>query len=205
VVSITPRLAFVLSGGHWLILLAVIGLSGCASWPEENGGQSSSSSGGGWLNWSGPVVDSREVASRGVLNWPDGPEERGPSRPDVSVESEVLAAAIEMKGRPYRLGASGPRAFDCSGLVHYAYRQAGINVPRTTSRQFREARHVDRDQMRQGDVIFFAVDGISISHVAIYAGAGEFIHSPSPGSRVSRANLNDGYWSSRFAGVGRFQ
>jgi cell wall-associated NlpC family hydrolase len=111
---------------------------------------------------------------------------------------------VAVKGRPYRLGASGPNAFDCSGLVRFAHRQAGIDVPRTTTRQYRAARPVDRRNMSEGDVIFFAVDGISISHVGLYAGNGRFIHSPSPGSRVSWASLDNSYWASRFAGAGRF-
>ena len=189
---------------RWLpILIVLVLLSACANWPEE--GTSSAGSGGGWLNWPGPVVDSRDVSRSSTLRWPEGPEDPGfPERNGRGFSSPVLQAAVGVKGRPYRLGASGPNAFDCSGLVHYAHQQAGISVPRTTSRQYREARPVDRNSMREGDVIFFAVDGISISHVALYAGNGRFIHSPSPGSRVSWASLDNSYWSSRFAGVGRF-
>jgi cell wall-associated NlpC family hydrolase len=187
------------------IVLLLIALSpACASWPEE-GAQGSNSSGGGWLNWPGPVVDSRDVSRSGTLSWPEGPEASGlPERNGGRFSSPILQAAVSVKGRPYRLGASGPNAFDCSGLVHYAHQQAGISVPRTTSRQYRAARPVDRRNMSEGDVIFFAVDGISISHVGLYAGNGRFIHSPSPGSRVSWASLDNSYWSSRFAGVGRF-
>ncbi|MCP1727162.1 cell wall-associated NlpC family hydrolase [Natronospira proteinivora] len=195
-----PRFTWMLSALAGMALLAA-----CASWPEGQGGQSGGE-GGGLLNWPGPVVDSREVARSGALSWPEGPEAEAP--PSMPAEpgdgSAVVQAALSVKGRPYRLGANGPRAFDCSGLVEYAYRQAGIQVPRTTTRQFREAQPVDRTNMREGDVIFFAVDGISISHVGIYGGNGRFLHSPSPGSRVSWASLEKQYWASRFAGVGRF-
>ncbi|MEA5444478.1 C40 family peptidase [Gammaproteobacteria bacterium AB-CW1] len=191
---------------RWLpLLIAGLMLTGCANWPEEEG--ASAGNGGGWLNWSGPVVDSRDVARSSLLSWPSGPEGDevdADFTPRVG-QSAVVDAALAVKGRPYRLGANGPGAFDCSGLIQFAHREVGIDVPRTTSRQFREARPVQRDDMGPGDVIFFAVDGISISHVGLYAGDGRFLHAPSPGSTVSWASLDNGYWASRFAGVGRFR
>lgn len=160
----------------------------------------------GWLSWSGPVVDSEQVArSGGALSWPDGPETTEPPPGGGNgFSSPVVEAAVEVRGRPYRLGANGPDRFDCSGLVQYAYGQAGMQVPRTTSQQFRRARHVDQNRMRPGDIIFFAVDGIRVSHVGLYAGDDRFIHSPSPGKSVSWASLDNDYWASRFAGAGRF-
>ncbi|MDQ2068570.1 C40 family peptidase [Natronospira bacteriovora] len=189
----------------FLLLPCLLALLACASWPEEEGA-SSSGNGGGWLNWPGPVVDSHEVSRNRALSWPDGPESDAPSGENGAggFSTPVLQAALQVKGRPYRLGAAGPNAFDCSGLVQYAHRRAGIDVPRTTTRQFRSARPVDRGQLREGDVIFFAVDGISISHVGLYGGEGRFLHSPSPGRTVSWASLENGYWASRFAGAGRF-
>jgi len=191
----------------WLGLVLLFGMmAACASWPE-GAGQQRQSEGGGMLNWPGPVVDSREVARSGALSWPDGPSMESPSPDPSGRESDhpIVKAALGVKGRPYRLGATGPEAFDCSGLVQYAHKQAGISIPRTTTRQFRQASPVDRSAMSPGDVVFFAVDGISISHVGLYAGEGRFIHSPSPGSSVSWAQLDENYWSSRFAGAGRFQ
>lgn len=188
---------------HLMILLFLTGLAGCVSW-EENPPRERVQN--GWLSWAGPVVDSREVArSGGALSWPDGPEAGGEEAPrEHDFRTEIVRAAVAVRGRPYRLGANGPRAFDCSGLIQYAYRQAGIQIPRDTSRQFRQAHAVDPDDMREGDVIFFAIDGIRVSHVGLYAGDGRFLHSPSPGKRVSWANLDNDYWASRFAGVGRF-
>jgi cell wall-associated NlpC family hydrolase len=161
-------------------------LSACASWPEGEGDAS----------------HDRPVGSA-WLSWPDGPEASAPAN-DVGVASPVISAAKGVLGAPYRWGGNDPAGFDCSGLIYYAHRQAGHNgVPRTTREQYRKSRPVSRQEMRAGDLVFFAIDGLRVTHVGLYAGNGRFIHSPSPGSRVSWASLEDGYWSGRFAGAGR--
>jgi murein DD-endopeptidase len=116
----------------------------------------------------------------------------------------VVAAAAGMLGAPYRYGGSTPRGFDCSGLVYYAHHQVGIPVPRTTGAQLDRARPVPLVDVRPGDVLFFELDGRKVSHVGIYAGAGNFIHAPSSGKSVSYASLRSAFWSSRLTGAGRF-
>ncbi len=118
---------------------------------------------------------------------------------------KVIAAAIKMLGVPYRYGGTSPRrGFDCSGLVQYAHRQAGLNVPRTTGQQYRAVIPVPRAALQPGDLVFFRIRGPRyISHVGIYLGNGEFIHAPSTGKRVSIANLNDHYWRRHYAAGGR--
>jgi cell wall-associated NlpC family hydrolase len=130
-----------------------------------------------------------------------------PSRavdPGVYDGDAVVAAAAGVVGAPYRYGGSSPRGFDCSGLVYYAHRQAGISVPRTTQAQLRRARPVSLDQLRNGDLLFFELEGKKVSHVGIYAGAGRFIHAPSSGKRVSYANWQSPFWRNRMMGAGRF-
>lgn len=130
-----------------------------------------------------------------------------PSRPvDLGRDTgdAVVAAADGVVGAPYRFGGSSPRGFDCSGLVHYAHRLAGIPVPRSTGAQMRRARSVLLDDLRAGDVLFFKLEGNKVSHVGIYAGTGSFIHAPSSGKSVSYASLRSVYWSSRLIGAGRF-
>ena len=116
----------------------------------------------------------------------------------------VVAAAQGVVGVPYRYGGRTPRGFDCSGLVYYAYRQAGRAVPRTTRDQLHQARPVGLDELRAGDLLFFELDGKKVSHVGIYAGAGSFIHAPSTGKTVSYGNLRSAFWSSRLVRAGRF-
>jgi hypothetical protein len=100
----------------------------------------------------------------------------------------VLAAARSRLGAPYRWGASGPDAFDCSGLVGWAYRQAGIALPRTAAQQWLAGPHVPYALARPGDLLFWAYDPTApgfIDHVALYVGDGMMIVAPHTGELVS--------------------
>jgi cell wall-associated NlpC family hydrolase len=115
----------------------------------------------------------------------------------------VLQAAESRLGAPYRYGGAGPDAFDCSGLVTYAYRQLGVFVPRTAAGQFAAATPVPRGDLRPGDLVFFRLGGREVSHVGIYAGDDRFVHAPQSGGQVRMASLDDDYFRQRFAGAGR--
>ncbi len=121
---------------------------------------------------------------------------------DVAVGEQIAVQALAMTGKPYRYGGSGPTAFDCSGLVHYAHRQVGIQVPRTTAQQYRHAKRVPRSDLRAGDLVFFRIQG-KLSHVGLYTGDGRFVHAPSSGRSVSIAHLDNPYWRKRLVGAGR--
>jgi cell wall-associated NlpC family hydrolase len=110
-----------------------------------------------------------------------------------------------MVGTPYLYGGASPRGFDCSGLVYYSYRKAGITVPRTSGEQYRQSERVTLSDLRPGDLVFFRLSRNKPSHVGIYAGSGRFIHAPSGGKRVSYASLTDSYWEARVIGAGRIQ
>lgn len=111
--------------------------------------------------------------------------------------------AAQLIGKPYRYGGNTPAGFDCSGLVQYSYRRAGIEVPRSTGEQLKEARSIARDELRKGDLLFFDQEGKRSSHVAIYLGNDTFIHAPSSGKRVRRDRLGDPYWRKHFFGARR--
>jgi len=109
--------------------------------------------------------------------------------------------ALRQIGHPYRYGAAGPKAFDCSGLVYWSYRHAGFSVPRTSSAQAAHSRHIPKSHLRTGDFMFFS-DGGGVYHVGIFLrwhkGHAIMLHSPKPGQRVQRAVP----WTSRwFAGT----
>lgn len=93
----------------------------------------------------------------------------------------AVAAARRLLGAPYVWGAAGPDAFDCSGLMQYAYAQAGVALPRTSQEQMNAGTRVPLDQARPGDLIIYRSDA---SHVAMYVGGGRVIHAPYPGARV---------------------
>ena len=115
----------------------------------------------------------------------------------------ALLAAESRIGTPYRYGGSGPDAFDCSGLVAYAYQQAGVALPRTAAQQYALARPLPRAELRPGDLVFFRWSGREVSHVGIYAGDGKFVHAPQTGGQVRTANLDDEWYRERYAGSGR--
>jgi len=83
-------------------------------------------------------------------------------------------------------GSSGTNVtgFDCSGLVLYAYAQAGISMPRTAAAQFAASEPVTPGQMRPGDLVFYGSSAASIHHVGIYVGGGWIINAPKPGTNV---------------------
>lgn len=114
----------------------------------------------------------------------------------------VASIAQEQIGVPYRFGGSTPSGFDCSGLVHYAYAGAGVDVPRTTSALWQASRTVALAEARPGDVLFFDIDG-KPSHVGIYLGDGFFVHAPSSGKRVNTLRLDSSWYRDRLLRVGR--
>lgn len=115
----------------------------------------------------------------------------------------VLQVAESRIGAPYRYGGAGPDAFDCSGLVSYAYGQLGVAVPRTAAQQFAAAAPLQRDELRPGDLVFFRLQSRGVSHVGIYAGGNRFVHAPQSGGHVRMATLDDEYFRNRYAGAGR--
>ncbi len=117
----------------------------------------------------------------------------------------VIDTARNMLGSPYRYGGINPRGFDCSGLVSYAYRQAGIQVPRTSAEQYRYAQKVALDKLQPGDLLFFRLSPPKVSHVGIYDRNGRFIHAPASGQSVSYAHLDTPYWRKHLIGAGRFR
>ncbi|MCY1138232.1 C40 family peptidase [Actinoplanes sp. Pm04-4] len=101
---------------------------------------------------------------------------------------KVVAFARAQKGKPYKYGARGPGAFDCSGLAGYAYGKVGLKLPRTAQAQYQAARKISKAAARPGDLVFW-VSGSRAYHVAVYAGAGQVWHAPKPGDRVKLAKI----------------
>jgi peptidoglycan DL-endopeptidase CwlO len=98
-----------------------------------------------------------------------------------TVGAQALQAALTKRGDPYVWGAAGPSAFDCSGLVVWAYAQEGITLPHFTGDQWNSGMHVSRSDLEPGDLVFFYPD---ISHVGIYLGDGLMVDAPDFGETV---------------------
>ena len=117
---------------------------------------------------------------------------------------QIVQEARKYLGTPYQYGGNKPSGFDCSGLVEYSHKKLGISIPRSTHTQLKQARRVSKGKLQPGDLVFFRLQGKKVSHVGIYAGNNEFIHSPSTGKKVSYASLDNPYWKKHLIAGGRF-
>jgi cell wall-associated NlpC family hydrolase len=112
----------------------------------------------------------------------NGPGEDGPvDIVGTGAGVEALRAAATRLGKPYVWGASGPNSFDCSGLTSWAFNQAGVTLPRSSSAQSSVGRSVSWSDMQPGDLVFYYSP---VSHVGIYAGGGKMINAPQSGDVV---------------------
>jgi cell wall-associated NlpC family hydrolase len=128
---------------------------------------------------------------------------------------EAVRYARAQLGKPYQFGAPvdltdpSPAAFDCSGLVQWAYGQAGLQLPRTAEAQYRATRRLAYDQLQPGDLVFFCCDPdqpwTRVSHVGIYVGSGQMLDAPAPGRpvRLEPVWLNDYIGGGRLVEAGR--
>ncbi|POG43359.1 hypothetical protein BV881_32365 [Streptomyces sp. ZL-24] len=120
-----------------------------------------------------------------------GHAERAAPRSSVAAPNSRAGRAIAFAhgaiGKPYVWGATGPNAFDCSGLTQAAWRAAGVSLPRTTYTQINAGQRVSRSQLAPGDLVFFYS---GISHVGLYIGGGQMIHAPRPGAPVRIAPID---------------
>jgi cell wall-associated NlpC family hydrolase len=103
--------------------------------------------------------------------------------------ARVIAQAKRLVGKPYRYGASGPRAFDCSGFTRYVYRRAiGAKLPHKAHLQQRWGRPVARSKAQPGDLIVFRRGSYGY-HAAIYAGNGYMYDAPGRGRKVGKHKI----------------
>ncbi len=124
----------------------------------------------------------------------------------VSVRaSDLVVNALSFLGVRYRYGGDSARTgFDCSGFVQHVYQVTlGLVLPRNAASQSRVGEKVPESQLRPGDLVFFNTLRRAFSHVGIYIGNGEFIHSPRPGQSVRIESLDAPYWARRFDGARR--
>ena len=118
--------------------------------------------------------------------------------------AQILAEAKKYLGTPYVYGGASPSGFDCSGFVYYVLKQLGYSPYRTPADQYKMGTYVAKSDLQPGDIVFFAGTYASgISHVGIYAGNGQFIHSPNSRSTVSYSDLTSGYWAEHYYGARR--
>jgi len=124
---------------------------------------------------------------------------------EVRNRGDALANfALSMRGTRYRFGGATPDGFDCSGLVFYAHRHFGVDVPRTSRSQSEEAESVKPRKLKRGDLVFFKIDSSRVNHVGIYIGKHRFVHAPGAGKPVTVSSLDEEFYEETFVAAGRF-
>ena len=124
-----------------------------------------------------------------------------PNRAQNVVRS-ILRAAYSVIGTPYVFGGTSPYGFDCSGFTQYAFKRAGVYLPRTADSQFYYGKRVSMNQLRPGDLVFYTTYEPGASHCGIYVGNGNFIHAGTS-TGVTVASAFTGYWGARYYGACR--
>lgn len=127
------------------------------------------------------------------------------------VVRRMLTEAAKYRGRPYRSGATGPRAFDCSGYTSYIYRLMGYSLPRTSGEQYKVGKKVNRNELMPGDLVFFSrpATGKSVGHVGIVYSVDKennnftFIHASTSRGVIIDNFSSSGYFIKRYIGAKR--
>lgn len=116
----------------------------------------------------------------------------------TSIKAKAYSTGKAQLGDPYKYGAAGPNAFDCSGLIYYSYKKNGKTLPRVAQSQYNKSKHISKANRQVGDLVFFGSTG-NIYHVGFYAGNGKVLHAPKPGRDVKYEKI----WTSQVH-YGRF-
>jgi cell wall-associated NlpC family hydrolase len=138
---------------------------------------------------------------RVAIGWPAAPSTPAIRR-SVPGAARAVAFAMGQRGKPYRWGAEGPHAYDCSGLTWAAWRAAGVAIPRTAAGQLAGLPRV-RGQLRPGDLVIYRTAGPTRRHVAMVVGAGRMVEAPGQGVPVRSTSLRPSYLGAVRPGDGR--
>ncbi|EOD69856.1 NlpC/P60 family protein [Amycolatopsis vancoresmycina] len=140
-------------------------------------------------------IDQIEAQSRNLSSADKAAQkDTGGAAPNVKAPTAAAQAAVNAAlsklGSAYVWGATGPSTFDCSGLMQWAYKQAGITLPRTSSAQAGFGTPVSRDQLQPGDLVAYYSP---VSHIGMYIGDGKMVHAPTSGDVVKISPLMSEY------------
>ena len=117
-----------------------------------------------------------------------------------TVGQRAAKIALTAVGVPYRWGGSSPRpGFDCSGLVYWAYRRIGVELPHSSYALYGQGRRVALSRVRRGDLLFF----YGLGHVGMYVGRGRMVHAPHSGALVEVVSLSRSHYGARIMGARR--
>jgi len=126
-----------------------------------------------------------------------GPKKVRIPEPLSETRTNVVRTAIDLLGKSYKNGGRGPDAFDCSGLVYYAYKKSGLSLPVTAEEQGRSGVEVSREATLPGDLVIFKIK--RDFHVGIVLNDREFVHA-SKSRGVAIDDLSLPYWTKSLKG-----
>jgi len=142
---------------------------------------------------------------------PVAPKESPDISQPKSVKNEKDMGAIAARtaerfvGIPYRWGGENVvDGLDCSGFVRAVYNLCGISIPRTSRDQYKAGGPVTKDNLQDGDLVFFGSSEEQINHVGIYVGSGRFVHAPRRGEDIRVTSVDESYFEKRFIGARRY-
>lgn len=164
---------------------------------------------GNYKERSEAIAEAAKLREQGIIAdfYIVAPQEYSISRIDQAhsgdLRNELVQTALRYLGIPYRWGGvTDEDGFDCSGLTMVSYRLNGLNLPRVSRQQYLVGRTISKEELRLGDLVFFATrkKGI-VSHVGLYIGENRFIHAPRTGENVQIESLLHPYYAERFLGA----
>jgi cell wall-associated NlpC family hydrolase len=118
------------------------------------------------------------------------------------LRARIVTVAKKQVGDRYSAGASGPSAFDCSGLTRYVYKVAtGKELPHHSRAQYAKVKRIKRSQAKPGDLVFFFGGGAH--HVGVYIGKGRMVDAAGHGKGVRVSPISGSWWSRTYSGMGR--
>jgi cell wall-associated NlpC family hydrolase len=157
------------------------------------------------------IIGSYFIAPPQITAKASLPQEKDWKKPAVKTKKDrdmgFIAArtAERFVGIPYRWGGNTVvDGMDCSGFARAVYNLCGVNIPRTSSEQYKIGQKIDKNELEDGDLVFFGGSESQITHVGIYVGNNRFVHAPKRGEDIKISTLNDNGFSKRFMGGRRY-
>jgi cell wall-associated NlpC family hydrolase len=132
------------------------------------------------------------------------PRAQEDSRGQDDSRGQVVMAALSQIGTKYRYGAQSPgKALDCSALAQYAYRAAGVRIPRVSTDQRKSSTPVIPSKLQPGDLVFFRIRP-GVHHVGLMVDDKRFVHASPSKKKVRLSCIDSDYWQSRLIGAGTY-
>jgi len=126
-------------------------------------------------------------------------------RGDRDMGAIAARTAERFVGIPYRWGGENVvDGMDCSGFVRAVYNLCGLSIPRTSRDQYKAGDSIAKEDLQDGDLVFFGASEDAINHVGIYVGNGRFVHAPRRGEEIRITAVDESYFEKRFVGARRY-